>query len=72
VALLSGPLVLMRILDDEPSSTAPLPRSALLAAGLVPGDQRRWSANHDSKPLQLRAFADIDVQRYSAYQDIAG
>jgi len=72
VALSSGPLVLMRILEEGPASTAPLPRSALLAAEPVPGDKHQWTVSHDSRKLQLRAFADIDVQRYSAYQDVAG
>jgi DUF1680 family protein len=72
VTLLSGPLVLMRILDDEPSSTAPLPRSALLAAEPVPNDQLRRTVNQDSRKFELRAFADIKAQRYSAYQDVAG
>jgi Beta-L-arabinofuranosidase, GH127 len=71
VALSSGPLVLMRILDAEPASTAPLPRTSLLAAERVLGDKHQWTVRHDSKQLQLRAFADIDAQRYSAYQDIA-
>ncbi|MDP9007357.1 MAG: glycoside hydrolase family 127 protein [Pseudomonadota bacterium] len=72
VALSSGPLVLMRIIEEGPASTAPLPRSALLAAEPVPGDKHQWTVSHDSRKLQLRAFADIDVQRYSAYQDVAG
>jgi DUF1680 family protein len=72
VALSSGPLVLMRILDEEPARTAPLQRTALLAAERVPGNTRQWTVSHDSKQLQLRAFADIDTQRYSVYQDIAG
>ena len=72
VALSAGPLVLMRILDEEPAGTGPLSRGALLAAGHVLGNTRQWTVNHDSKQLQLRAFADIDAQRYSAYQDIAG
>jgi DUF1680 family protein len=72
VALSSGPLVLMRILDDKASSSALLPRGALLAAEQVPGDQRRWTVNHESRKFELRAFADINAQRYSAYQDIAG
>ena len=72
VALSSGPLVLMRILDEEPARTATLSRSALLAAVRVLGNKRQWTVGHDSKPLQLRAFADIDAQRYSAYQDVAG
>jgi len=72
VALSSGPLVLMRILDEEPAHTATLSRSALLAAERVPGNKHEWTVSHDSKRLQLRAFADIGGQRYSAYQDIAG
>ncbi len=71
VALLSGPLVLMRILDEEPAGAAPLSRSALLAAEPATGLQRRWTVNHGSGKSELRAFADIDAQRYSAYQDIA-
>jgi DUF1680 family protein len=72
VALLSGPLVLMRILDEEPAGSARLSRDALLEAELVSGDQRRWTVNHGSGKFELRAFADIDSQRYSAYQDVAG
>jgi uncharacterized protein len=71
VALSSGPLVLMRILDDETASTAPLSRRSLLAAERVLGDKHQWTVSHGEKQLQLRAFADIDAQRYSAYQDIA-
>jgi DUF1680 family protein len=70
-ALLSGPLVLMRILDEEPAGAAPLSRSALLAAEPATGLQRRWTVNHGSGKFELRAFADIDAQRYSAYQDVA-
>jgi uncharacterized protein len=72
VALSSGPLVLMRILGEEPAHTATLSRSALLAAEHVPGNKRQWTVSHDSKQFQLRAFADIDAQHYSAYQDVAG
>jgi DUF1680 family protein len=71
VALLSGPLVLMRILDEQPTGTATLSRSELLAAERVPGNKREWTVSHNAEQLQLRAFADIDAQRYSAYQDIA-
>jgi DUF1680 family protein len=72
VALLSGPLVLMRILDDEPGTAAALPRGALQAAERVPGHERSWTLSHDSRKIELRAFPDIDAQRYSAYQDVAG
>jgi DUF1680 family protein len=56
VALSEGPLVLMRLLDEGSANAPALPRTALLAV---------------ERP-QLRAFADIDTQRYSAYQDVAG
>ena len=72
VALLSGPLALMRILGEGPSSATALPRNALLAAEQVPGDERRWTVNHDSGKFELRAFLDINAQRYSAYQHVAG
>jgi uncharacterized protein len=71
VALSAGPLVLMRILDDEPGTSAALPRHALLAAERVPGHERSWMVDHDSR-IELRAFPDINAQRYSAYQDVAG
>ena len=72
VALSSGPLVLMRILDDEPGTAAALPRGALQAAERVPGRERRWTVSHTSRKIELRAFPDINAQRYSAYQDVAG
>jgi DUF1680 family protein len=71
VALSAGPLVLMRILDDGASDTA-LPRSALLSAERLSDGERRWAARHGSQSRELRAFADIGSQRYSAYQDVAG
>jgi DUF1680 family protein len=72
VALSSGPLVLMRILDDEPGTAAALPRGVLQAAERVPGRERRWTVSHTSRKIELRAFPDINAQRYSAYQDVAG
>jgi DUF1680 family protein len=72
VALSSGPLVLMRILDDEPGTAAALPRGVLQAAERVPGRERSWTVSHTSRKIELRAFPDINAQRYSAYQDVAG
>jgi uncharacterized protein len=72
VALSSGPLVLMRILDDNSSSTLAIPRNALLAAEPAAGSARTWSAGDASRKFELRAFADIASERYSAYQDVAG
>jgi DUF1680 family protein len=72
VALSSGPLVLMRILDDGASGAAALSRTALLAAERVSDGERRWAVHQDLHRLELRAFADIGTQRYSAYQDVTG
>jgi len=44
----------------------------LLAATRTDADPDRWSARHGSQTIELRAFADIDAQRYSVYQDVAG
>jgi hypothetical protein len=71
VAFLAGPLVVMRILDDGSANTPALTRTALLSAECA-DDKRRWSVSLDSRKSELRAFADIDAQRYSAYQDVEG
>jgi DUF1680 family protein len=71
VALSAGPLVLMRILDAGRTTASSLPRAALLSAERARTDERRWIVNHNSQQLELRAFADIDEQHYTAYQDVA-
>jgi DUF1680 family protein len=71
VALSAGPLVLMRILDAGRTTAPSLPRAALLSAERARTDERRWIVNHNSQQLELRAFADIDEQHYTAYQDVA-
>jgi hypothetical protein len=70
VALFAGPLVLMRILDEEQAATPAIARSALLGAARDAGDTHRWNVSQDSRKFELRAFADIDAQRYSTYQDV--
>jgi DUF1680 family protein len=72
VALSAGPLVLMRVLDDASSDTPALPRDALLKAERAAGTEPRWFVSQGSQRMELRAFADIDAQRYSAYQDVLG
>ena len=77
VALSAGPLVLMRILDEQLANTPPLsdtappalPRTALLSAERVL-NERRWTVRHDSRTLKLQAFAEIDAESYSVYQDV--
>ena len=71
VALLAGPLVLMRVLDDAGDSTPPIARAGLLSAARSHGDLRRWTVVGDQKECELRAFADIASQRYSTYQRVA-
>jgi DUF1680 family protein len=73
VALSAGPLVLMRIIEEGFANPLPaLPRAALLSAERVHDHEHQWTVSHASGKLELRAFADIGAQRYSAYQDIAG
>jgi len=68
VALRSGPLVLMRVLDDTASS--PLPRQSLLAARRDPAGAHAWQVSTDGGPVTLKAFADIGTEQYSAYQAV--
>ncbi|HXI79158.1 MAG TPA: beta-L-arabinofuranosidase domain-containing protein [Steroidobacteraceae bacterium] len=72
VALSAGPLVLMRLLDDGVAKAPAVPRTALLSAKRVHDVGREWTVRHDLQSFRLRAFADIDAQHYSAYQDVAG
>jgi len=67
VALLAGPLVLMRVLDR--GAPASMSRDTLLSARRS-GD-REWRIAGDTPPMVLRAFADIGDERYTAYQDVA-
>jgi DUF1680 family protein len=65
VALLAGPLVLMRVLEG---AAAPISRDALLSARRT-GD-REWRIAGGSRAAVLRAFPDIGDDSYSAYQDV--
>jgi uncharacterized protein len=69
VAISAGPLVLMRILDDASPATAAIPRQALLSAER---GARQWTISQEARKIELRAFADIGAQTYSAYQNIIG
>jgi DUF1680 family protein len=65
VALLAGPLVLMRMLD---SAAAAIPtRETLLQARPDHGDTHRW---HLPDGAAMRPFLDIGAEQYSAYQDV--
>jgi DUF1680 family protein len=68
VALRAGPLVLMRILGDDPA--AAIPRDALLAARRDPAGAREWQVSTDGAPVTFKAFPDIDAEQYSVYQQV--
>jgi hypothetical protein len=70
VALLAGPLVLMRILEDG-APTATVARATLLAARRTGTNAHEWQVSVEGRPMRLRPFLDIDAQSYSAYQDVA-
>jgi DUF1680 family protein len=70
VALLAGPLVLMRILDEDPSAAAAIAGASLLAALRDRGGKHEWRALTDAGPVILKPFLDIDGESYSAYQDV--
>jgi DUF1680 family protein len=64
VALLNGPLVLMRLLDD--GAAMPISREALLSAKQT--TTRAWRIGRDT---ELRAFPDIGDERYTAYSTVS-
>jgi DUF1680 family protein len=71
VALLAGPLVLMRILDEDPHSEASaVARASLLAAQRDPGGAHAWRAATETGSLVLKPFMNISGESYSAYQDV--
>jgi DUF1680 family protein len=68
VALLAGPLVLMRIAADGAAS--PLRRDSLLGAQRSPDAKHEWQIRTDAGVVKLRPFFDIDGEPYSAYQTV--
>jgi hypothetical protein len=69
LALLAGPLVLMRILEDS-AAASPLTRANLLAAQRDGDGQHEWRASTDAGPVILKPFLDIDAENYSVYQEV--
>ena len=69
LALLAGPLVLMRILDDG-AAASPLTRADLLAAQRDPDGRHEWRASTDAGSVNLKPFLDIDAEKYSVYQEV--
>jgi DUF1680 family protein len=70
VALLAGPLVLMRILDEDGSAASTVTRTSLLAAQRDRNARHEWQARTDAGFLKLKPFLDIEGESYSAYQQV--
>jgi hypothetical protein len=75
MALLAGPLVLMRILgaDAVAANAAPsqVTRASLLAAQRDPDGKHEWHSRTDAgSRFQLKPFLDIEAEIYSAYQRV--
>jgi DUF1680 family protein len=69
VALLAGPLVLMRILETD-GTIADVARASLLAAQRSPQGRHDWQAKTAGGPVTLKPFLDIDAESYSVYQSV--
>jgi hypothetical protein len=70
VAVLAGPLVLMRLLDDNSAATTAT-RAGLLAAQRGRGGRHEWQALIEGGFRKLKPFLDIDAaESYSAYQEV--
>lgn len=70
VALLAGPLVLMRMLEPGPAASAVLAREELLSAQRRGATAQEWKIDAAAGNVRLRPFIDISGERYSAYQDV--
>jgi len=70
VALVAGPLVLMRMLDAEGEPEATLTSGELLSARRPFGAARAWRVQTSGTTLSFRPFMDIQEERYRAYQDV--
>lgn len=69
VALLAGPLVLMRILGGNASDPV-ITRTGLLAAQRDANGGHEWQARTDGGLVKLRPFLDIEAESYSVYQQV--
>ena len=69
VALLAGPLVLMRVIDAD-AAASPLRRDQLLGSRRDRGGRHEWQVATDAGAVKLKPFMDIDGELYSAYQTV--
>jgi len=67
VALLAGPLVLMRIIEAD-AAAAPMRRDNLLRAQRDRSGRHEWQVTTDTGAVKLKPFLDIGDEHYSAYQ----
>jgi uncharacterized protein len=70
VALLCGPLVLMRLLDEARVPPEPLARDVWLAAARAEKSGHEWRVEGSDRTIRMRPFIDITNEHYSAYQDV--
>jgi hypothetical protein len=70
VALLAGPLVLMRTVDAD-AAASPTRRDDLLSAQRDRNGRHEWRVMTDAGTVKLKPFLDIDGEElYSAYQTV--
>ena len=69
VALIAGPLVLMKV--DPGSSNAAISREALLAAQPTPRRAHECQAATTAGPVKLKPFPDIGAETYATYQTVS-
>jgi hypothetical protein len=71
VALLAGPLVLMRMLDAEAGTEGTVTVRELLSARRLCAAAHDWRVRTARASLNFRPFVDIHDERYRAYQDVS-
>jgi DUF1680 family protein len=71
VALMAGPVVLMRMLDAERGPETPLSTHDLLSARRPVATAHEWQVQTPGAPLRFRPFMDIRDEPYRMYQDAA-
>jgi uncharacterized protein len=69
VALLAGPLVLMRLIEAD-AAAAPIRRDSLLRAQRDSSGSHEWQVSTDAGIVKLKPFLDIEGEAYSAYQTV--
>jgi uncharacterized protein len=69
VALLAGPLVLMRIVEAD-AAASPVRRDSLLRAQRDRSGRHEWQVTTDVGAVNLKPFLDIDGELYNAYQTV--